>query len=215
MLREAIAWLDEDQLSYQRSWIAEAPDGHRLTWTAIKNSAHAKRIRVRGHFKGKPALPDAKAARRAILYLLDTFPTLDAVVLIRDQDDEPVRVEGMNQARDQDDGAIAIVIGMAVVERESWVISGFDALDEPESARLDAARKELGFNPHETSHELTACKNDTAKRSPKRVLRALTGGDPERERRCWRDTALSILHDRGAHNGLADYLAEVRDRLAP
>jgi hypothetical protein len=81
-------------------------------------------------------------------------------------------------------------------------------------ARLEAEKKHLGFDPRMRSHELTACKNDLAKRSPKRVLRALSGDDRDRERRCWREAPLSILHERGAENGLAAYLTEVATRLA-
>ena len=52
------------------------------------------------------------------------------------------------------------------------------------------------------SHELTACKNDHAKRSPKRVLKVLTDDDWERQKECWRVTPLAVLKDRGKDNGL-------------
>jgi hypothetical protein len=92
---------------------------------------------VEGHFNNQAALPDAKAARRAILYLTSKFVELDAILLIRDQDDEPERRGGLEQARDENFGEIKIVIGLAVVERECWVISGYDPQDEAESARLE------------------------------------------------------------------------------
>lgn len=215
ILCDAIDWMDEYLLSDQRTWIGEWPDGQRLTWTAIKNLAHADGIRVRGHFNGEPGLPDAKAARRAILYLQDQIPNLDAIVLIRDRDDQPERRGGLEQARNQDHGGIPIVVGLAVVERECWVLCGYEPLDEDESARLQVERARLGFNPCEKSHELTACKDDAAHRSPKRVLKALSGDDRERDRRCWAETTLPALHERGAENGLAAYLTEVHDRLSP
>jgi hypothetical protein len=65
------------------------------------------------------------------------------------------------------------------------------------------------------SHDLTACKDDQAPHSPKRVLRELCRNDRERERCCWCDTTLSTLRDRGTENGLADYLHEVRVQFAP
>lgn len=69
------------------------------------------------------------------------------------------------------------------------------------------------------SHQLTAQGDHDAhgaahKRSAKRVLEQLTGGDGEREQRCWR-TTLAVLRERGAENGLASYLAEVQERLRP
>jgi hypothetical protein len=139
---------------------------------------------------------------------------LNALVLIRDQDDQPERRAGLEQARSQDHSGIVIVVGLAIVERECWVVSGFEPQDEVESARLESERQQLGFDPRLRSHDLTACKNDLAPRSPKRVLRQLSVGDPDRERRCWCQTALATLQERGGENGLAAYLKEVRERLA-
>jgi len=65
------------------------------------------------------------------------------------------------------------------------------------------------------SHELTACKNDVATHSPKRVLRHLTRDDKDREQRCWHESPLATLRERGGENGLATYLHEVRHHLAP
>lgn len=219
-LVDAIEWLDEDLLPHQREWIETVPVERRLTWKNLKRLALDAGITVEGHFDGQPAQADAKAGRRAILYLAETIPDLKAIVLIRDQDDQPERREGLEQARAEphrnaNDEVIPIVVGLAIVERESWAISGFDPEDAAETARLDAERTRLGFQPHENSHELTAGKDDTAIRSPKRVLRELCGGDLHRERRCWTETPLERLRERGGENGLAAYLTEVRDRLAP
>lgn len=215
-LVETIDWLDEAQLAYQRSWQGIDGKGQFLTWKAIKRLAREAGVKPHhGYFLGEPGLPDAAAARRAIAYLLNEFPQLDAIVLIRDQDDEPERRTGLEQARTQNHRGVVIVVGLAVVERECWVISGFDPQDDAESSRLDAERSTLGFDPRLRSHDLTACKDDHALRSPKRVLRQLSGDDRHRERRCWMETALERLRERGGENGLAAYLHEVRDRLAP
>ena len=176
VILEAIPWWhgDVEQLGYQREWLAETASRERLTWTGIKKLAPEAGIRVHGHFDGEPALPDAAAARRAIFYLREKFPDLTAIVLMRDQDDKPERRRGLDQARKGHHGGIKIVVGLAVVERESWVISGFVPRYDTESARLEEERKNLGFDPRTRSHELTACKNDLAKRSPKRVDRKST-----------------------------------------
>ena len=65
------------------------------------------------------------------------------------------------------------------------------------------------------SQRLTACKNDRAKKSPKRVLAALMANDGERQKACWLNTELHVLDERGRENGLADYLTEIRQRLVP
>lgn len=215
-LLESVDWLDEEQLPYQRSWEGADPRGQLLTWKALRRLAQEAGIKPHhGHFQGEPRLPDAVAGRRAIDYLLNEFAQLDAILLVRDQDDEPERRAGLEQARSEDPSGVVIVVGLAVVERECWVISGFDPQDDKETARLDAERRTLSFNPCERSHELTACKNDQAPRSPKRVLRQLSGDDRERERRCWTESPLELLRERGGENGLAEYLLEIRDRLAP
>jgi hypothetical protein len=215
ILLEAINdWLDEDQLPHQREWLVEV-SGEQLTWKRIRKLAEASGIEAEGFFNGEPGLPDARAARRALRYLRASIPELEAVVLIRDQDDQEDRRDGLEQARREDHEGLVIVVGLAVVEREAWVISGFEPQDADEQTRLDTERQTLGFYPHEQSHELKACKDDTAQRNPKRVLRALTGGDFDRERRCWNNTPLSRLRVRGTENGLVQYLDEVRTRLAP
>lgn len=107
------------------------------------------------------------------------------------------------------------MIGLAVVEREAWVLAGFQPLDKAEQAMLDAEQRKLGFWPHEQSHQLTACKDENALRSPKRVLKPLSGGNFDRERRCWQETPLETLRKNGSDNGLLAFLDEVRNRLAP
>ncbi len=213
VLVESVDWLEEDQIEYQRTWLQEL-GGVPLTWKRVKRSALDVGIDAIGFFDGAPTEPDARAARRAILYLRYAVADLAGILLVRDQDDQPERRAGLEQARRHEDGQVPVVVGLAVVERESWVISGFDPQDEIEESRLAAERQRLGFDPRLRSHELTACKADNAPRSPKRVLRALGGGDADRERRCWRETMLATLRDRGADNGMCAFLDEVRSEFA-
>ncbi len=210
---EAIPWMNDDDIGPARDWLAFTPEGLRLSWTGIEKLAHNAGMRVRGHFGNDPAEADAKAGLRAIRYLRVIYPELDAIVLIRDRDDQPERRQGLDQARAIDHGGIPIVVGLAVVEREAWVLCGFHPVNEAEVAMLVDARQRLGFDPCSRSHELTAYGDDTAKRSAKRALHELTAGDHDRERRCWAEVALPTLRDRGAENGLAAYLDDVRDRL--
>jgi hypothetical protein len=217
VLVDVIDWLEPDMLASQREWVFQTTDGCRLTWTEIKTLAIESGIRVHGHFDGEPGLPDAAAARRAVNFLLKVVPELKAIVLVRDQDDQPDRREGLEQARRGDRSGVEIVVGFAIVERESWVVSGFDPLDDLEKSRIAAEQQKLGFDPRMQSHELTAGKDNQALRSPKRVLRHLCGDDPvrDRERQCWEDTSLDVLRERGTGNGLPQFLDEVRDRLGP
>jgi len=142
--------------------------------------------------------------------VLQRFGTVDAILLIRDMDDQKERRQGLEQARREHASGERIVIGLANSERECWVISGFVPATESEERLLDEERRKLGGDPCLKSHELTACKQDHALRRPKRVLLVLTGGDSDRQCKCWRDTPLDVLHERGSGNGLAEYLGEVR-----
>lgn len=220
VLVHAIGWLDEELLPLQREWVGTVPVERRLTWKTIPQIAREIGIKAHGHFDGKPGEADAASARRAILYLREAIADLKAILLIRDRDDQPERQAGLEQARAQlhrnaKGEVITIVVGLANIEREAWVISGFEPQDEAETTRLKTERMRLGFQPHERSHELTAGKDDTAIRSPKRVLRELSGDSFHRERQCWAKTPLALLRERGVENGLAAYLQEVQDRLAP
>jgi hypothetical protein len=215
VLVESIDWLEEEHLEYQRAWLQES-GGMPLIWKRVKQLALEAGIDAIGFFGGDPAEPDARAARRAILYLRHALADLAGVLLIRDQDDQPERRVGLEQARRKEEiGGLPVVVGLAVVERECWVLSGFEPKDEVEKEKLAEEIQYLGFHPCRESHQLTACKNDQAKRSPKRVLAKLIGRDRERERECWLLTSLEMLRDRGDGNGLAEYLQEVEDYLVP
>jgi hypothetical protein len=214
VLVESIDWMEEDLIEHQRTWLREW-SGAPLTWKRIKQSALDAGINAIGFFDGAPAQPDARAARRAIFYLRYTLSDLAGVLLIRDQDDQPEGRVGLDQARRQEEGRLSVVVGLAVVERESWVISGFDPENERERHKLEAETQNLGFNPCLQAHRLTACKDDQAKRSPKRVLAQMTDGEWERQRKCWMSTSLPVLQERGQANGLAEYLKEVKTKLVP
>lgn len=214
VLVESIQWLEEEHLDSQRQWLVQAGNGQPLMWSRIGRLARESRIRSHGHFAGQPALPDAVAARRAILFLKREFPDLKAIILVRDQDGEAERRQGLNQARDEHP-SFPIVIGLAVAERECWVICGFNPLNKDEEDRLEKERQKLGYDPRLHSHLLTACKNDNAVHSAKRVVRALCGDDHGRQQQCWRNTPLTDLDSRGQDNGLSDYLNEIRTHLAP
>lgn len=214
VLLTEVAWLDDEIIDSQRQWVGEVSPGCHLAWTAIAHRAREVGIRAHGHFNGKPGLPDASAARRAILYILKQFERVDGILLIRDLDDQHERRQGLEQARTADSSKTKIVIGVASCERESWVICGFDPEDDNEKQWLGEEHQKLGNNPCLRSHELTACKSDIALRSPKRVLKHLTGDNWERQRRCWKVTSLQVLKERGVVNGLADYLEEIKVHLA-
>lgn len=214
VILEAIDWLADypSLLEEQRTWIEQLPDGISVTWKDLSSVAKKLGIRVHGHFDGRPGEPDAAAARKALAVILRQLSNVDAVILIRDADNQPERLKGMAQAREVFRNDVKqIVLGVAIPERESWVIVGFDPdpKDVNELERLEAVRKRIGFDPRLRSHELSGT------RDAKQVLRDLTNGIVDRQQRCWTEPPLKVLRERGQENGLADYLQEVEQRLVP
>jgi hypothetical protein len=136
--------------------------------------------------------------------------------LIRDDDRETARRQGLEQARDDSHWQDRIVIGLAHCKRECWVLAGFDPLpeDETEVALLQTEREKLGFDPRLSAEQLTA-KHDADTRSAKRVLAALAEGDHDREALCWTEANLDVLRHRGQQSGLTDYLEQIQMIIVP
>ena len=219
VILETIYWIDDWTLQYYRTWVDSMEPYGPFTWTSMKAVAKKLGIRIHGHFDNEPASHDAQAGRRAIAAVLKLgLEPIAAILLIRDSDDDGARRGGLEQAREDArtrySPPVPTLIGLAITKRECWALAGFIPNGEPEENLVGVERQNLGFDPCLSSHELTAA-NWIDKRSAKRVLALLTGGDHDRERRCWRETGLETLRDRGRHNGLADYIQEVEQRLVP
>ncbi len=209
-----VDWLEEALLEHCRQWRGSNLVEPFLPWKHVPPKARARNIRAHGHFEGQPGAPDAHNARLALLLLYAVEDRPDRIVLLRDDDRQTQRRRGLEQARKSCNIGIPVAIGLAHVNRECWVLAGFEPQDGDERRCLKELRAELGFDPREHAEGLTA-KHQWDKQNAKRVLDVLTAGSPDREARCWRETDLEVLATRGPHTGLADYLAEVQQRLLP
>lgn len=237
--RTASGLLDRVLREEGPAWIADLIDAHPdsvRTWHLEREGRsffkvhdlreYVKQLSIRvphGHFGGRPGGAGALMARtvfhiaRELNRRSSAEEEIEAVVLVWDMDDQAdARREGLSIARAEARSwaTFEIVLGCANPMREAWVLAGFDPVHDDEHARLDAARRELGFSPSEQAHRLDA-KDEQAKLSAKRVLRALVDGDPDREERCWCETPLAALRTRGQESGLRDYLDEVRRLVVP
>jgi hypothetical protein len=201
-------------------------DGQGNAFFAIKHiKAHGLRILHRmpqGNFGGQAGGFGATMARtafeivRAVNASRTTDP-IDAVVFVWDMDGQAQeRQQALQAARNHAMTIVRfpIVLGMADRMREAWVLAGFDPGTPVETALLAAERQQLGFQPNHEAHLLTAV-DVQAPRSPKRVLKALTADDLDREERCWTTTPLDTLRARGTLSGLAKFLDEVETTLRP
>ncbi len=216
VLCDRIHWMDEETLAHSRKWRGFNSGDSFLSWAEVKRRAAELNIKSHGFFDGRPAAPDAHAAKKALLVLKRSESPADFVILLRDEDGDPSRREGLEQARRGSEFKNRIAIGLAVTMRECWVLAGFDPQNDAETDRLAELRRELGFDPRHKAEQLTAGSKDRqAKKNPKRVLETLTEDDPHREAECWQITDLQTLKARGKKTCLAKYLDEVQTRLVP
>lgn len=136
----------------------------------------------------------------------------ELVVLLRDRDGVPEREPSIRRAvkefHTNYPDALSVCVGIADLELESWILSGFVGQTSHERECLAEETRRLGFDPTLTPERLTG-KHDSDAKSPKRVLAALVSREqPTRRELCWRETSLSVLRERGAHSGLASFLEE-------
>lgn len=206
-LCEQVDWFDEELLDSLRAWRGIEPAEPFSKWTRTAALAREHRIQSLGKFDGQPGSHYAKRASTT-LKLFAKFGMPDAVILVVDADDQPARKQGLEQARDGFSIARRVVVGVANPEREAWVLAGFVAKDDVERQRLAAERQRLGFDPTTHPHEL----GGSGKRDAKRAYASLVS-DWDRERECLLTPELADLRGRGRGAGLADFLAEVEERL--
>lgn len=210
VLLEECDWIEHSFLQNYRLYVGLG-DGEPFTpWRTVPELARKANIRVHGSFDGERAKMEAKAVRQAILLAIRRSPS--GVFLIRDTDGQVDKLQGFHQGRHE--MRLPVVVGLAHPNREAWVLAGFEPECQAEIDMLATLRRELGVDPTTNSHTLTA-KGDQGKRHAKGVLRRLTNEKSEREQRCWQHTSLATLESRGARNGLANYLSELRERFAP
>ncbi|RKI39445.1 hypothetical protein D7Y27_21995 [Corallococcus sp. AB004] len=214
VLLERIDWLD-GVLGSQRTWRGLASADSFLRWGSVGKEVERAGFKhvVYGHFSDEPGAHDALAARKALLLFaaLDRQP--DAVLLVRDSDNDPDRRKGLEQARMAKPWPFPVIIGVAEPKRECWVLAGFDARESEEDT-LKQVEQRLSFHPVRDAHKLTA-REHGAKNDAKKALEELTSGNLERERECLRDTPLETLRQRGERVGLTQFLSEVSERLVP
>jgi hypothetical protein len=149
----------------------------------------------------------------ALLLLASAPQPPDAVILIRDSDGQEERRIGLDQARQERPWPFVIAIGLAHLNRECWVLAGFEPQDAREQHLLTELKRELGFDPRLRPESLRGKPGEI--RNAKLVLGRMVGESSEREETCWTVCDLETLHSRGKTTGLADYLDEVGRYLLP
>jgi hypothetical protein len=215
ILRERVDWLRETPEALP-AWRGLRENQPFLKWTAVDDEFDdAHLINRQGHFNGLPGKADSKAARKALQVIAHYHRAPLAIVLMRDADSQPVRREGLEQARQEFEQLVGhqVLIGFADPKSEAWIIAGFQPTLAREREHLENFRSENSFDPTREPHKLRSRENDT--RDAKHVLGKLTNDDTARAEPCWSETPLEILHANGDACGLKAYLEEVESRLVP
>ena len=106
-----IEWVETDLLDDVRQWRGVQYSDDHLLWRDVRKLAAERRIRVHGHFQGEPGAPDAHAALKALLVLHSSDDSPDAFVLLRDDDGQSERMQGLNQARRRFSDSQQVVVG--------------------------------------------------------------------------------------------------------
>lgn len=212
---EAVDWVAVDEIDTYRHYRGFQSDKPYLTWFEIEDLGKRYSVKSAGHYIGLPLHGDGHHVRNALalLTLHAPGPPIEAIIFFRDGDKEyEARREAILRVRDNSAIPIPVIVGVANRMRECWVLNGFEPVDDREQKLLNSEHQKLGFDPRFRAHELTAT-NESHDRSPKRVLRALTGDDQEREKRCVYQTSIDTLRMRGAETGLPVFLEELQERL--
>jgi hypothetical protein len=230
ILRDTVDWLrDHDDLDELRSYRGLDENQPYLPWTEVKQRFEKSRLRLGRRFSNDAPSPDQVTTRKLLLLIAAHHQAsrggdgVNGVLIFRDADHQPERRRGIEAAREEfvrnheapeslHPWRQHIAIAVAEPMNEAWVMAGFEPAEDGEQADFAAAREELGFAPNASPEALDA-REHGAKRSAKRVLAKLCP-DSDRRARCWRETPLDTLRQRGERCGLTQFLDEVREKLA-
>lgn len=212
VVADEVPWFDPEQAPHLLAWVGLDGAPH----LEVKACRHLQprgpggaRLKLHGHIDGQRLEPEARQWRKALVAFAASDPQPHVVIIARDGDGHgAARRRGFEQVVEGLKWPFDVVLAMPEPEGEAWFIAGLVPADETERARLDALTRALSFDPTAQPHRLTSKPND-APTDTKRVLKALTGDDPERNKACLLHP-LPTLCDRGAEVGLARFVEDAR-----
>lgn len=193
-----------------------------LAFTPLKSIASALvdigARSLQGHFDGKPGEDGAAQARNAWHLLrkrneaLSDDAALDFAFVLRDADSKAAeRRSGLDQAMRATRGSSPcarpqLLTGLAITEREAWVLATFVARDEQEREALKQEQARTKLRLDTDLHELVNA-SLTHDRDNKRVCTALMGDSQEAHEERIVHSSLDVIVSRGASTGLTDALS--------
>jgi hypothetical protein len=210
---QQIDWVADSGLENVREWTTfEAQP-----WLAIRRVRDLFRacyggsfFRVRGEFGGEPGAEDTASMRKLFLVVQKTAAP-DVLIVARDVDGTDRR-EGFERARRSGEWSFAIVGALAQPEVEAWLICAWSPHDEQGRGCLAELRQEFGFDPVAESHRLTS--TSTSRKDAKNIRGRFDAVGPDTAS-VFEASDVSTLRQRGEQNGLASFLRELDEKVAP
>lgn len=174
-----VRWLADDHQAdwiepeLVRRWAMEEVGGGRYfdTHPQVPWPEGGRRPQIHGHLRGQTLEPGARKLREIFLWFLHLPQPPDLLVILVDTDGDLERTRGARQVLEfsaSDEAAPRLVIGLPHPEGEAWLLAA--PLSPAEAARVEVARRVLGFDPCKHPERLTSSPPH-APRDAKRVLR--------------------------------------------
>ncbi len=229
VLVEKVDWLELDLLQSLFKWSGLEEKTEHSCWRdigSIIERAKASGLpmpKFLGHNKTGALKADGASAMKILnlirLLHLKRNRQIEAVLFIRDLDNQPERRQGIEQARlahMERQPKLEIIIGTANRMREAWVLNRFIPSNSEETQILEDIKTKLKFDPCEDAHKLrsNSWEEPDRVRNPKVVIERLTRGNSSREQLCWEETSLELLRARARHTGLTVYLDEIEQLIS-
>ncbi len=234
---KAEPWVAEN-LDAFREWFGFLPESEFVCWKDLRAveeyTFEGKIPRRLGHLDGEPLGSDGVLARRVLQMVklaAKETPSLKGILFVKDVDthkESKKQRDALERVRQSEEGAFAVVLGLANPKREAWVLNGFVPESEEEKAKHAELKNQLGFDPCTEAHRLRTVSHSNTKeqaRNAKSVLESLTRKESAREvsarevfareEKCWVDTELACLRERGSETGLTMFLEELEERFVP
>jgi len=210
---QQIDWVADSGLENVREWTAFGDQ----PWLAIRRVRDLFRERCRGSFFGmrgsfgrEQGAEDTVSMRKLFLVVQETAAP-DILIVARDVDGTDRR-EGFDRARRSGGWSFDIVGALAQPEAEAWLICTWAPHDELGQRCLAELRQELGFDPVAESHRLTS--TSPSRKDAKDIRGRFDAVGPDTAS-VFEASDVATQRQRGAQNGLASYLRELDQKVAP
>jgi len=217
---EEVGGIPKEALPASRNWIgvettATFTPKDRIPFLFDGLQRGYKRPRYLGYVAGAPQKSHAAIWLKAMQLVNEVgkFRPVAGVLIHYDLDHESKeRREALEQVRSAVQDSLAVVLALPDREIEAWILNGFIPENQNEKKLLSTWKRKLSFDP---CAEAERARDTSGDRDPKRILDALTKEGHDRKRRCWCETSLATLRQRGGETNLAAFLNEVEMKFLP